>query len=156
MRILHILDHSLPQQSGYVFRTLGILEAQRAQGWETIQLTSPKHRAPYTPTETVDGWEFHRTPEPATLCSKLPGLQHLAVVNAIADRLGTLVPQIRPDVLHAHSPVLNALAALRIGRRLGLPVVYEVRALWEDAAADQGKTTGRCLRVQAGRNCRER
>ena len=29
MRILHILDHSLPLQSGYVFRTLGILSAQR-------------------------------------------------------------------------------------------------------------------------------
>ena len=29
MRILHILDHSLPLQSGYVFRTLGIINQQR-------------------------------------------------------------------------------------------------------------------------------
>ena len=34
MRILHILDHSLPLQSGYVYRTLGIVNQQRALGWE--------------------------------------------------------------------------------------------------------------------------
>ena len=43
-------------------------------------------------------------------------------------------------MLHAHSPVLNAIPALRVGRRLGLPVVYEVRAFWEDAAVDHGTT----------------
>ncbi len=35
MRILHILDHSVPLQSGYTFRTLGILKQQRALGWTT-------------------------------------------------------------------------------------------------------------------------
>ena len=45
MRILHVLDHSLPLHSGYTFRTLAILREQRALGWETLQLTSPQHRA---------------------------------------------------------------------------------------------------------------
>ncbi|MDA1325193.1 MAG: glycosyltransferase WbuB, partial [Proteobacteria bacterium] len=40
MRILHILDHSIPLHSGYTFRTLSILEQQRALGWETHHLTS--------------------------------------------------------------------------------------------------------------------
>jgi len=44
----------------------------------------------------------------------------------------------RPDVLHVHSPVLNALPALWVGHRLGVPVVYEIRAFWEDAAVDLG------------------
>jgi PEP-CTERM/exosortase A-associated glycosyltransferase len=44
----------------------------------------------------------------------------------------------RPDVIHAHSPVLNAIPALRVGRQLGIPVVYEIRAFWEDAAVDHG------------------
>jgi PEP-CTERM/exosortase A-associated glycosyltransferase len=35
---------------------------------------------------------------------------------------------------------LNAIPALRVGRRLGVPVVYEVRAFWEDAAVDHGRT----------------
>ena len=42
MRILHILDHSIPLHSGYAFRTLAILKEQRALGWETFHLTSPK------------------------------------------------------------------------------------------------------------------
>src|SRR3546814_3044197 len=39
------------------------------------------------------------------------------------------------------SPVLGGLAALRVGKRLGIPVLYEIRALWEDAAVGNG--TGR-------------
>jgi len=42
MRILHVLDHSIPLHSGYTFRTLSILKEQRALGWETAHLTSPK------------------------------------------------------------------------------------------------------------------
>jgi PEP-CTERM/exosortase A-associated glycosyltransferase len=56
-------------------------------------------------------------------------------------RLEEVARFVRPDVLHAHSPVLNAMPALWVGRRLGIPVVYEVRAFWEDAAVDHG--TGR-------------
>src|SRR5262249_7733403 len=41
--------------------------------------------------------------------------------------------------IHAHTPILNALPALRVSRRFGLPMVYEVRTLWEDAAVDGGK-----------------
>jgi PEP-CTERM/exosortase A-associated glycosyltransferase len=55
-------------------------------------------------------------------------------------RLDQVVSSICPDVIHAHSPVLNALPALRVGRRHGIPVVYEVRALWEDAAVDHRST----------------
>ena len=55
MRILHILDHSLPQQSGYVFRTLGILRAQRARGWQTHHLTTPRHPDTRAPDEVIDG-----------------------------------------------------------------------------------------------------
>jgi hypothetical protein len=46
MRILHILDHSPPLQSGYVFRTLAIVNQQRALGWDPVLLTSGKHYAP--------------------------------------------------------------------------------------------------------------
>ena len=42
MRILHILDHSLPLHSGYTFRTVAILAQQRALGWETLHLTGAK------------------------------------------------------------------------------------------------------------------
>jgi hypothetical protein len=43
MRILHILDHSIPLRSGYTFRTLLIPKQQWALGWETEHITGAKH-----------------------------------------------------------------------------------------------------------------
>lgn len=137
MRILHILDHSLPLHSGYTFRTVSILKQQRALGWETFHLTSPKQENCTVPEEEVDGWHFYRTALPRT-SSTLPGVGEFRLMRATTDRLMELAQRLRPDILHAHSPVLNAIPALRVGRRLGIPVVYEVRAFWEDAAVDHG------------------
>jgi PEP-CTERM/exosortase A-associated glycosyltransferase len=55
-------------------------------------------------------------------------------------------------VIHAHSPVLNAIPALHVGAHLGIPVVYEVRALWEDAAVDHGTAREWGLRYRATRS----
>ena len=45
LRVLHVLDHSIPLHSGYTFRTAAILREQRKLGWQTFHLTSPKHAA---------------------------------------------------------------------------------------------------------------
>jgi PEP-CTERM/exosortase A-associated glycosyltransferase len=151
MRILHVLDHSLPLQSGYVFRTLGILGAQRGFGWETIQLTSPRQHATRQAVETVDGWTFHRTPRPAGPLAGRPVVRELLEMRATAARLHELIGALRPDILHAHSPVLNGLPALWAARRARLPLVYEVRALWEDAAVDLGHARTGNLRYRTTR-----
>ena len=88
MRILHILDHSLPLQSGYVFRTLGIINQQRALGWEPVLLTSGKHYAPGPARERIGGWEFLRTPMPTGFAAKLPWLRELKIVSDLDRRLG--------------------------------------------------------------------
>ncbi|MFQ5957863.1 MAG: glycosyltransferase WbuB, partial [Alphaproteobacteria bacterium] len=77
MRILHILDHSIPLHSGYAFRTLAILREQRALGWETFQLTSPKHTLPAPPWEEVDGYEFFRTQALRGSASSWPVLREI-------------------------------------------------------------------------------
>ena len=138
MRILHILDHSIPLHSGYTFRTLAILKEQRELGWETFHLTGSKQENCVALEEDFDGWHFYRTPVAQGLISKLPVLNQIAVIDGLTRRLGEVVKIVKPDILHAHSPVLNALPALRVGRRLGIPVVYEIRAFWEDAAVDHG------------------
>ncbi len=151
MRILHVLDHSIPLHSGYTFRTLALLREQRKLGWETFHLTSPKHSAPGGPEETVDGWHFFRTPAPASTGPRLPGLAENALMKATQARLLEVARQVQPHILHAHSPVLNAIPALRVGRELGIPVVYEVRAFWEDAAVDHGTTSEGSLRYRLTR-----
>lgn len=149
LRVLHVLDHSIPLHSGYTFRTAALLREQRRRGWETFHLTSPKHTAPSGPKETVDGLEFFRTPVPAG--SSLPVFNELAQMRATRTRLMEVAREVRPHLLHAHSPVLNALPAIRVGRALGIPVVYEVRAFWEDAAVDHGTTHEGSLRYRATR-----
>lgn len=144
MRVLHVLDHSLPLHSGYTFRTLAILREQRALGWETIHLTTPKQGAGSALQEEVDGWVFHRTPS-----SEGSGL--LTQMRLTTARLAEVVEATQPHLLHAHSPVLNALPSLRVGRKRRLPVVYEVRAFWEDAAVDHGTTKENSLRYRVSR-----
>ncbi|MCB1689210.1 MAG: glycosyltransferase, exosortase A system-associated, partial [Halioglobus sp.] len=103
------------------------------------------------PEETVDGLHFYRTPHTGSLLGVLPVLQQLHVVDTLARRLEEVVAREKPDILHAHSPALNGLAALRVGRRRGLPVVYECRAFWEDAAVDHGTSSEWGLRYRLTR-----
>ncbi|MGH8191888.1 MAG: TIGR04063 family PEP-CTERM/XrtA system glycosyltransferase [Rhodanobacteraceae bacterium] len=138
LRILHVLDHSAPVHTGYAFRTLAILAQQRAQGWQTFQLTSPKQGGGDEREEQVDGWSFFRTPPAAGFGARLPVVGYRYLMKALRDRLAEVVASVHPDVLHAHSPVLDAFPALSVGRAAGIPVVYEVRAFWEDAAVDHG------------------
>lgn len=151
MLIQHVFDHSLPLQSGYVYRSLGILGAQRGMGWRTAHLTTPRHNAGTPPVETIEGWEFHRTPKPEGRLAGKPLAREALEILAVARRLDELIARQRPDIVHAHSPVLTGLAALRSARRAGLPLVYEVRALWEDAATDLGTSRAGGLRYRATR-----
>jgi len=152
MRILHILDHSIPLHSGYAFRTRSILEQQHNLGWETIQLTSSKHYGSSALEEDVDGLHFYRTLPGNSLINRLPVLNQYAVVVELTHRLEQVIDKEQPDILHAHSPCLNGLAALRVGRRRHLPVVYELRASWEDAAVSHGTTTEGSLRYRLSRS----
>jgi PEP-CTERM/exosortase A-associated glycosyltransferase len=151
MRILHVLDHSIPLHSGYTFRTLAILHQQRALGWETLHLTSPKHVGAQAAEEEIDGWHFYRTTMGGSLFANAPVVKEVVVMARTLRRIQEIVRRHRPDVIHAHSPVLNAIPALRAGRRFGIPVVYEVRALWEDAAVDHGTARRGGMRYRLSR-----
>lgn len=138
MRILHLLDHSLPLHSGYTFRTMAILQQQRKLGLQTFHLTSTKQGVTQELLENLDDWTFYRTPQRLSWLAKLPVINQWWVVKTLARRLVQVVAEIKPDIIHAHSPVLNGLAALKIQEWFSIPVVYEVRAFWEDAAVDHG------------------
>jgi PEP-CTERM/exosortase A-associated glycosyltransferase len=148
MRILHILDHGLPLHSGYTFRTRAILKAQMARGWEVAAVTGCRHGKFDADEETIDGIRFHRTPR---VNSGPPVIGELREVAAFARRIEAVARKWRPDVLHAHSPVLDAMAAQRVADRLGLPLVYEIRAFWEDAAVGNGTGTEGSLKYRATR-----
>ena len=135
MRVLHVLDHSLPMHSGYAFRTRAIMRAQAADGLDVRGITGPRHSADGPADETCEGLRFHRT---GTASGGPPLVAEWREVSAHANAILELAREWRPDILHAHSPALSGLATVRAGRKLGIPVVYEIRAFWEDAAVGNG------------------
>jgi PEP-CTERM/exosortase A-associated glycosyltransferase len=147
LRILHVLDHSLPVQSGYSFRSAAIIREQRKLGWETLHVTSPKHGRASAAVEETDGLRFYRTAEPQGLLARTPLANQLAVITALRERIREVIAIEKPDVIQAHSPCLNALAALN----LGAPLVYELRSSWEDAAVSSGTTTEGSFRYRMSR-----
>jgi PEP-CTERM/exosortase A-associated glycosyltransferase len=134
-RVLHVLDHSLPLHSGYTFRTRAILKAQQAVGLEVRGITGLRHLADGSDVEEADGILFHRTRGSA---GGPVGLREWREIGALAEAIARLCGEWRPDILHAHSPALCGKAALIASRKLGIPLVYEIRAFWEDAAVSNG------------------
>lgn len=137
-RILHVLDHSLPLQSGYTFRTRAILKAQEADGHEVRAITGLRqgsHAVAGDPPEHHAGLTFYRTPGRPR---GRPGWREWREVAALAAAIGKACDDWRPEVLHAHSPALCGMAAARVAKARGIPLVYEIRAFWEDAASGNG------------------
>lgn len=159
-RILHVLDHALPLQSGYTFRTRAILKSQEALGLDVRAVTGLRHYAAPVEgavaadgAEVIDGLHFWRTSGSA---QGAPGLREWREVRALTDRIVEVAQIWRPDVLHAHSPALCGMAALRAARRLGVPLVYEIRAFWEDAAVGNGTGSDRSWRYWLTRQLENR
>jgi PEP-CTERM/exosortase A-associated glycosyltransferase len=141
-RILHVLDHSLPLHSGYTFRTRAIMKAQATAGWDVAGITGVRQyqhgQSVGAVSETVEGLNFHRTMVEASGPSPLREWREVA---ALANAIVALHAKWPFDLLHAHSPALNGLAAHRAAQLLGVPLVYEIRAFWEDAAVGNGTGT---------------
>lgn len=149
MRILHVLDHSLPKQSGYVFRTMNIVQQQRALDWDPILVTTRRHGDSPSTIESIDGWDFHRT-DKARISYVMPSfVRDLFEMRKTASSLKKLIAEKKPDIIHAHSPVLNFFPANWAAK--AIPTVYEIRAFWEDAAVDHGSTHEGSLRYRITR-----
>jgi PEP-CTERM/exosortase A-associated glycosyltransferase len=158
MKILHVAQYSLPEVcSGYTLRTQAIARAQKALGLDPTIVTSPRHPA-VQPLELDGVQHFRCSPEGPSRGVWLRDARRVAVlaekIVEIAGQLGAV------DVLHAHSPMLCGLAALRAARRLRLPVVYEVRGLWEEAMVERSPVRRLGLRYMLaraaeGRVCRQ-
>lgn len=137
MRVLHVLHTSLPFLCGYSIRSDYILRFQPQYGIEPAVLTSaqqPPQSEPFLHELSIPHW---RT---APLRRALPPLlRELALMQALEKQLLYHAQQWKPELIHAHSPMLVGLPALRVARRLGVPLVYEVRDLWENASVDRGK-----------------
>jgi len=152
-KVLHVLDHSLPYFSGYSFRSDYIISAQRRLGLRPVVVTSPKHEDFEHECETIDGVDYHRLRWPGFTAPlrKIPLLSHSLCLAALTKEIRSLAETLKVDLIHAHSPATNCLAASRAARESNLPVIYELRYYDEDAAAGRGKTSHNSLRYRLTR-----
>ncbi|HYE76198.1 MAG TPA: glycosyltransferase WbuB, partial [Blastocatellia bacterium] len=94
MKILHVLDHSVPYLSAYSFRSSCIINRQRQLGINQIVLTSPRHEAFSEECELYDGVEHHRLSWPLFYFlphpRKVPGIRSKAFVSALTSKILSL------------------------------------------------------------------
>ncbi len=152
MKILHVLDHSVPLFSGYSFRSRSIIHSQRAVGLVPVVVTSPKHGSDRDGMEEIAGIRYHRTASLGSgLTADIPFAGEINLMARLARRIETVAKLETINVIHSHSPLLNGLPALWVARRLKIPLVYEARAFWEDAAVDHGTFVEGSIRYRVSR-----
>lgn len=140
-KALYCLHNSLPQSSaGYAMRSHGLLRSLETAGISVVACTRygypwdlPENRRvnprPEFPLEDViENVRYRRS---RTLIAGRGQIPVDSYIQACAEEVEAISREERPSVIHAASNFLVGLAAIAAGRRLGLPVVYEVRGLWE-------------------------
>lgn len=145
LTVLHVLRYSMPNMSGYTVRSQALIEGQQALGVCPVVVTSTRHEAA-ADLETINGIRYYRChilshPVVRWLQTDVPLVRTLLTMAQLFARIVEVARTEGAQLIHAHSPVMCGFPAWLAARRLRVPFVYEVRALWEDAAVDQEKTT---------------
>ncbi len=156
MKVLHVLDHSLPYFSGYSFRSDYIIRHQKRLGLQPVVVTSPKHEDFTSASERIEGVDYFRlkwpsfssSPQLSQRLQAVPLVRQMSCVAALSKEITHLAERLKIDMIHAHSPSLNGLAAARAARQLNLPWIYELRYYDEDAAVDRHKIRHNSLRYR--------
>jgi glycosyltransferase involved in cell wall biosynthesis len=137
--VLHLLKESRPQrQSGFTMRSHDNLLTQRAAGWDPVVVTPlgfPRWLGgDVVPLELVDGIRHHRLDLGPSYPQDGPVDTYL---EDFAWRAAAVAHEERPALIHASSGgrgYESALVGLAVGEHLDLPVVYEVRSLFDGPA----------------------
>lgn len=148
--VLYMLHNALPHHSGgYATRTHGLLTELNRMGWDVDGVTRLGY--PYDmpkmadvpdlpPHEVVGELDYHHLLTGRQIEKKNPMFDYVA---RYVDALLPLARAERPAILHGASNHWNGLAAVKAGRLLGIPSVYEVRGLWEVTRGSRDPEWGR-------------
>ncbi|MGJ3510059.1 glycosyltransferase family 4 protein [Enemella sp. A6] len=142
-RTCHFVTTALPEaQTGYTLRTKGITDAQRRAGLQVDVISRigfPVDQGHLTAARTIDldGVTYHRLLPHRPLSISADERLNMAVDESV-----TLLRRLQPQIVHAHSKHDNAQVAIATGRRLGVPVVYEVRGFLEETWRSHGGSVG--------------
>ena len=133
-RICYVLHNSLPYASGgYAVRAHGFALGLIQNGFEVLAVTRPGFPhdtmdidfADVTDSD-IDSVKYSRITFPTR-----KGLSTATYMEGTIARLEERFREIRPSIVIAASFYITALPAIIAARRLGIPVIYEVRGLAE-------------------------
>jgi PEP-CTERM/exosortase A-associated glycosyltransferase len=140
-KVLYSLHNSLPHDSsGYATRSHGFLRGLTAAGmtmavytrrgypWDSLRRKKVFPLPEIAETDEIDEIVYHRMPTSDEGWGQIPFDSYLAAYAAALERI---VRAERPSILHAASNFMVGIPTVIVGRKLGIPVVYEVRGMWE-------------------------
>lgn len=71
----------------------------------------------------------------------LEGIEEICLTRRFRRDLQKVVDEVKPDLIHAHSPYRCGRPAIDVGKQSNIPVLYEVRGMWEDSGVAEGNFT---------------
>ena len=156
MRILHLFDQAMLNDCDYAMRSYAIVRQQREMDFHTEQVIINSGE-PHPEFQDMDNSEVAVECENEDanansiaearinfcgidfqmlnlfgLFSNIPILSYCREFFQLRAHLRKLADQYNPQIIHAHSSALVGLAAIQVGQTRNIPVIYELRSLWED------------------------
>jgi PEP-CTERM/exosortase A-associated glycosyltransferase len=139
MTVVQIFDQTTPLVSGYSMRSLAITKALAGLRVPLLVFTSPIFSYENSEDE-FDGVPYvHGKLRAWPLITRLPFIKESLVIRSLTSTIRCHWHE-DTQLIDAHSSVLNGIAGYKTARAYKVPLLYEIRAFWEDAAVDQGKT----------------
>ena len=152
MKVLHVLYQSFPHITGSSTRSRDLLLSQNVNGIKPVVITSPFQEG----RENVDvlfGIKHYRTfvkgqdvPTSEEDKGFVNRIKRILRMPYFIKEIVRVVKEEKPDILHAHATFFCGISAIIVGIKERLPVIYEVRSLWEQRLLEQDKSVK--IRIQ--------
>lgn len=140
MKVLHIVYQSLPNISGSSIRTRDIVGSQKEIGLKPIIISSPFQNGESSSNpEYINEIQHYRTynDNPEHLVTEAKSSVFKRINKALSifsfyTKIDAIIKIENPKILHAHATFFCGIVAILLGKKHKIPVVYEVRSLWEE------------------------
>lgn len=149
MKIAHIVYQSLPNISGSSIRTRDLLMSQKEIGLFPFVISSPFQNGVTKDSDidVINGVTHYRTynnNENHLVSEEVSGFKKktskFITVYKFYKTCSKIIKEQQPQIVHAHATFYCALTALFLSKKFNIPVIYEVRSLWEEREKKQVKS----------------
>ena len=145
MKVLFVMESSAPLDFGCAQRNSVLMENLSGAGVTVAGVTSPFMEGTIASgTEVINGVTYHRNGHLNNVKGvRIPALRWVKRIGMFSRYCRTVEEvcrQMKPDVIHAVSSYINGNAATRVGEKLNIPTLYEIRSLaGSTASANEGR-----------------